>query len=75
MKTDMNVTKGLIAARIIAVTVMVVFFGLLAVEWITGNPLPDMAKRFIGIVELLALPTAVFTSVRINMIRRAQGTK
>ena len=69
MKTTANATKGLVIARIVAVTVLVIYFGIMAYGWISGNEIPDAARRFLGIVDLIALPAAVFTTIRLRMIR------
>ncbi|MCR4762477.1 MAG: hypothetical protein K5696_03015 [Lachnospiraceae bacterium] len=69
MKTYSNAGMGLKAARIAAVTVMVIYFGIMAFGWITGATLPDAAIRFLGAVDLIAIPAAVFASIRLRMIR------
>ena len=70
MNKKMESTKGLVIARIVAVSLLAVYFGLLAYGWISGNELSDAAMRFLGIVDLIALPAAAFASVRLRMIRK-----
>ncbi len=65
MKTTTNATKGLVIARIAAVSVLVICFGIMAYRWISGNDLPDAAVRFLGIVDLIAIPVAAFATIRL----------
>ncbi len=69
MKTCNNAGMGLIAARIAAIAVLVIYFGIISFRWITGITLPDGAIRFLGVVDLIALPVAVFASIRIRKMR------
>ena len=66
MKTYNNVEMGLRVARIAAVVILVVSLGIMVFGWITGVTLPDAAVRILGVAELIALPTAVFTSIRLR---------
>ena len=68
MKTN-NTEKGLVIARIVAVTLLALYFGIMVYGWVTGNELPDAARRFLGIIDLIALPAAVFTTIRLRLIR------
>ena len=67
MKTEMKASKGLIITRVIALTIVGLYFGIMVFSAITGMQIPDAALRFMGIVDLIALPTAVFCSVRLRM--------
>ena len=73
MKTYNNAGMGLMIARIAAVTVLVIYFVIIAYGWISGNNLPDAAVRFLGIIDLIALPTAVFSAMRLRMIRKQKN--
>ncbi len=72
MKKTNNTETGLIIARAAAITVLAIYFAILAYGWISGNRIPDAGMRFLGIVDLIALPAAVFTSVRLHMIRKSK---
>ena len=66
MKTYNNAEMGLRVARIAVVIILVVCLGIMVCGWITGITLPDAAVRILGGAELIALPTAVFTSIRLR---------
>ena len=70
MNKKMEATKGLVIARIVALSLLALYFGIMAYGWISGNEIPDAAVRFLGIVDLIALPAAVFASVRIRKMRK-----
>ena len=67
---EMKATKGLVIVRIVALSILALYFGIMAYGWISGTELPDAAVRFLGAVDLIALPAAVFCSVRIRMMRK-----
>lgn len=69
MKNTNNTTMGLMIARAASITVLAIYFGIIAYGWISGNMIPDAGMRFLGIVDLIALPAAVFSSVRLRMMR------
>ena len=73
MKTNRNASKALVTVLIISLTLVAVCIGIMAFEFISGIELPDTAKRIIGIVDLIALPVAVFTGIRIRTTRAAQA--
>ena len=74
MKTYNNAGMGLNVVRIVALAVLFIYFGIMAFGWITGTTLPDAAVRFLGVIDLIALPAAVFTAIRFRKIRE-QGNE
>ncbi|MCR5252045.1 MAG: hypothetical protein K6E50_15730 [Lachnospiraceae bacterium] len=66
MRTANNET-GLKVVRIAALAVLALNFGILAFGWISGTELPDAAIRFLGVIDLIAIPAGVFAGVRLSM--------
>ena len=66
---EMNNTRGLIIARAIAITVLCICFGILGFFRISGTEIPDWGVRFLGIIGLIALPVAVYASVKIRIMK------
>ena len=73
MKTYNNAGMGLKVVRIVALAVLFIYFGIMVFGWITGNTLPDAAMRFLGVVDLIALPAAVFATIRLLKIREQKN--
>ena len=69
MRKTENNERTLNIVRIAALSILAFCFVIMAFNAITGTELSDAAVRFLGAVDLLALPAAVFSSVRIRMIR------
>ncbi|MBR5421236.1 MAG: hypothetical protein IK115_08835 [Lachnospiraceae bacterium] len=69
-RTEICNSKGLVIARAAALILLGIYFGIIAFSAISGVELPDMARRFLGIIDLIALPVGVFASVRIHIMKK-----
>ena len=56
--------------RAISLAVLALYFIPVLAESLFNIPMSDAAIRFIGIIDLLALPMAAFASMRIRLLKK-----
>ena len=66
----MNNNKGLNIVRVISVAVLALYLIFAIAGSVFNIPLSDAAMRFTGIIGMLALPLAVFASMRIHFLKK-----
>ena len=66
----MNNTKTLNIVRVISVAVLALYLIIAIAGSVFNIPLSDAAMRFTGIIDMLALPMAVFASMRIHLLKK-----
>lgn len=66
----MNNTKTLKIMRAVSLAVLALYLIIAIAGSVFNIPISDAAIRFTGIIDMLALPMAVFASMRIHLLKK-----